>query len=122
MRKTKLRITPIDKHWKNFELLTDYQCTSGTRIPKGFITNFASSPKILWWIVSPMGSYGYAALEHDYLYSIADIPRKNIDKIFYQAMKRHEVKLWKRLPIYYAVRLFGGKYYKQEELKNENTQ
>ena len=39
-------------------------------VPKGFITDFASSPKILWPILPPRGEYGKAAVIHDYCYFI----------------------------------------------------
>jgi hypothetical protein len=36
--------------------------------PPGFLTDFASVPKIFWKILPPNGRYGKAAVIHDYCY------------------------------------------------------
>jgi hypothetical protein len=42
-------------------------------IPVGFVTDFASIPKILWNILPPVGTYGKAAVVHDYLYRKGEV-------------------------------------------------
>lgn len=37
-------------------------------IPAGFITDFASIPRMLWPVLPPTGQYGKAAVIHDWLY------------------------------------------------------
>jgi len=37
-------------------------------IPKGFVTDYASVPRYLWWLYPPVGGYDDAAVVHDYLY------------------------------------------------------
>ena len=37
-------------------------------IPNGFITDFASVPRLFWNIFPPIGNYRNAAIVHDYLY------------------------------------------------------
>ena len=39
-------------------------------IPVGFVTNFASIPKILWSILPPIGKYTSISILHDYLYYV----------------------------------------------------
>jgi hypothetical protein len=80
-------------------------------IPKGFITDFASTPAMLYSIFPPIGLYNKAAMIHDYLYSTKTLPRKNADLYFLQAMKVLGVSKWRRYAMYYAVRLFGSKSY-----------
>ncbi len=78
------------------------------RIPKGFITDGASIPKIFWSIIGgPWGKYGYAAVVHDYLYHTKKYTRKKSDQIFLEAMKVLGVSWWKRRIMYQAVRWAG---------------
>lgn len=37
------------------------------RVPMGFVTDFASVPRFLHWLVSPYGAYTRAAVLHDWL-------------------------------------------------------
>ncbi len=96
-------------------------------IPFGFKTDFASVPRLFWWLVSPWGRHGKAAVVHDRLYQSIRImltdplyksmfdyfdyaqkdPRKFSDDIFLEAMGVLEVKNWRKYPMYWAVRLFG---------------
>lgn len=72
------------------------------KIPKGFITNFASSLLIKFGEKS--------ATLHDYLYSIK-IGRALADKIFLEALKSENVSFASRWACYIGVRLFGWGYY-----------
>ena len=89
-------------------------------IPKGFVTDFASVPRIMWPIISPWGKHKVAAVVHDYLYrqhtldlDLNEISRKQCDRVFRLLMKRSGVAWWKRTLMYTAVRLFGGKSWKK---------
>jgi len=59
------------------------------KIPVGFETDFASVPRILWWVFSPWDVYGNAAVIHDWLYWDQDpkLTRRISDEIFLQGMK-----------------------------------
>lgn len=37
-------------------------------VPMNFVTDYASTPWFLWWILPPFGPYKFAAVIHDYLY------------------------------------------------------
>jgi hypothetical protein len=81
-------------------------------IKKGFITDFASIPKLFWSILSPTGKYAIASLIHDYLYSqTTNLKRKECDRIFLKLMKIYGVSLIIRYLIYFFVRLFGKFYF-----------
>ncbi len=95
--------------------------------PARFVTDFASIPRFLWWLLPAWGRYGQAAVIHDYLYGGGTIvwdtdepmslsmelcippTRKNADQIMLEAMGVLNVKLWKKRLIYRGVRL-GGWY------------
>lgn len=85
-------------------------------VPAGFLTDGATVPRLMWWLVPPQGRHGMAALVHDYLcerqtlYSkgeLIKIDRKQADKIFNEAMKVSQVNTGIRWLMYGAVRLWG---------------
>ncbi len=80
-------------------------------VPEGTITDLASVPRILWAIFPPHGRYAKAAIIHDYLYSNALGTKAWADRVFLEAMEVLSVPRWRRLVMYWGVRLFGkGKY------------
>lgn len=90
-------------------LLLEPLVTDEYTIPLGFVTDFASVPRVLWGIFPPNGKYRNAAVVHDYMYvhAITGV-KKNADKLFLKNMKALGVPWWKRQAMYYAVRI-GGK-------------
>ncbi|MCK5602323.1 DUF1353 domain-containing protein [Candidatus Pacearchaeota archaeon] len=103
-----LKKVPNTGNIAKFEVTEDYKCeVSDIVIPKGFITDGASIPRIFWPVFPPFGQYFNAAVEHDYLYSITYQTRKEGDKIFLEQMKNDGVKWFTRKMIYRAVRMFG---------------
>ena len=48
--------------------LGDPDGPESVQIPVGFVTDFASVPRLLWSIFPPTGGYGKAAVIHDWLY------------------------------------------------------
>lgn len=106
------------EHWvvtQGFEYyIGETGSTSYVYIPQGYLTDGASAPLWISRIVPPMGSYGAAAIVHDYLCEYLTvqtatgergITRAQGDAIFYDAMRVLGVPLWKRLVMYSAVRL-----------------
>jgi len=90
-------------------------------VPKGFTTDLASVPRVLWVFFPPFGKYTRAAIVHDYLYSELNdtgINRYWADKIFYHIMQELGVAGYKRAPMYQAVRMFGEPAWKKK-LQNE---
>ena len=76
-------------------------------VPVGFVTDFASTPPPIWWLIPPWGKYGKAAVVHDYLYMVKTRTRKQADVIFREAMVVLGVPEWQVVVMYYSVRLFG---------------
>ena len=78
------------------------------RVPKGFITDFASIPRLFWsFIGHPTGRYGKAAIVHDWCYFKRVFTRKKCDQIFEEAMEVLGVNWFKRKAMYFSVRAFG---------------
>ena len=76
-------------------------------VPKGFVTDFASIPRLFWSILRPDGEYTYPAIIHDYLYWMQDRPRQEADDVFRSAMGDFSIDAPTANSIYLAVRAGG---------------
>ena len=85
------------------------------KLLKGFDFDAASIPKIFWSIIgSPFtGNYTTPAAIHDGLYAGEILDRKVCDDIFLDLMKQYKVSYVRRYAMYWAVRLGGGKVWKE---------
>jgi len=90
-------------------------------VPKGTMTDFASSPRVFWIIFPPDGQYTQAAVLHDYLYQTQPFSRKRADKIFLEAMGVLGVKWWVRYTKYLAVRAGARVPWKNYALKKKEA-
>lgn len=127
---SRLEVTPLDdgRRWQLIRGFNYYIGEEGgsdyVLAPTGFVTDFASVPRLFWPIVSPWGRWGKAAIIHDRLYqfhkkrrSFEDggtgwgvmllVTRGEADGIFLEAMTVLGVKPWRRKLMYWAVRAFG---------------
>lgn len=107
-------------YWR---LVTDVKFYVGDRsdnvwvyIPRGFLTDGATVPRLFWWLVPPLGRHGLAAIVHDYLCEhetlyteegLTQITRAEADKIFNEAMRVSQVNRLVRYTMYAAVRLYA---------------
>ncbi len=84
-------------------------------VKKGFDFDGASIPKWLWSLYgSPLnGNYVVASLIHDGLYASQKVTKCVSDKIFLDVMKQSNVEYIKRTSMYLAVKIFGGKDWKE---------
>lgn len=76
-------------------------------VPPGFVTDFASIPRVFWSVLRPDGEYAYAAVIHDYLYWTQTRSRKEADDILKMAMEDFDVGTVTVGTIYNAVRMGG---------------
>ena len=121
---TELVVTPLDdgRRWRVDEPF-EYWIEEVGRGPRvvvepGFITDFASVPRLFWNIFPPWGRYGKAAVVHDHLYQTLGliieqdgtekhISRARCDRIFLEAMAVLGVPAWKRWVMWAGVRMGG---------------
>lgn len=88
-------------------------------VEEGFVTDFASVPRMLWWLLPRWGVYGKAAVVHDYLYWKKIYNRKKSDEIFLEAMKVLKTpKIYYSL-LFYGVRFFGWYSWKRNSKINK---
>lgn len=118
----KLNELKYEKLFNNSYILTeDFEYQVGKlliRVPKGFVTDFASIPFFLWAILPPRGKYDEAAVVHDFLYSSKNcigINRKLADKIFKHIMKECGVNCFYRNALYLGVIQFGSVFFIKEK-------
>ncbi|MGB7601258.1 MAG: DUF1353 domain-containing protein [Candidatus Sulfotelmatobacter sp.] len=77
-------------------------------VPVGFVTDFASIPRVFWSFLPTDGDYAYAAVIHDFLYWTQSRPREVADQIFRMSMQDFKISSATIEVIYQAVRLGGG--------------
>lgn len=105
---TPLRVQYIDgDRWL---VLEEFRCCSEivgeVVIPVGFITDFNSTPRLLWNLVPPT-EYGEAALPHDLLYRTGRLNGEPIDRQTADRVHR-EFMLWRGAPAWKAAAMYAG--------------
>lgn len=87
-------VQPIDKD--KFRVYENYFYKE-VCVPKGFVTNGADIPRVLWSIFPPNSpEYLSAVVIHDYMCAKRDVfTYKEADKVFYEAMIEIGVSKWK---------------------------
>jgi len=77
-------------------------------VPKGFVTDLASIPRIFWASLRPDGDYAYAAILHDYLYWTQTSSRARADQVLEAVMRDFTITWVTRQAIFRAVRVGGS--------------
>lgn len=112
-----IRLSP-SKDGRHWLVLEYYEYEKNRFIHPGFVTDFASVPRVFWRALPPWGRYSEAALVHDFLYSHpGDFTRSDIDKFFYKRMKSLGVNWFQRWALYLGVKLFGWWSYNKRRNK-----
>ena len=83
-------------------------------VPLGFVTDFASVPRLpgAYWLAG--GKATKEAVIHDYLYRTRTGTRAQADAVFLEAMELNGQARWRRWLMWAGVRLFGWKAYPKE--------
>ena len=85
---------------------------SEVSVPKGFVTDFASIPRLFWSLLRPDGDYTYPAIIHDFLYWDQKVTRADADLTFKLAMEDFGIPPITVATIYNAVRIGGESSWK----------
>lgn len=94
-----------------FRLTQDY-VTPECIVPKGFITNGASSGRLLQSLYPSYDKYFPAAIVHDYMYATGFLPKEEADLLFKFNIEVRLGLSWKYYgPMYQSVKWFGGSHY-----------
>lgn len=112
---------------KNYEVVEDYTYDSGKykiTVPKGFIYDRASIPRVFWVLIDKDSLSNVAPLFHDLLYRYGGalptnqvtpyrkFSREETDDLFLELMTKSGVNKWRREAAYQAVRRGAGIYWK----------
>lgn len=103
---------------KDFSFYLDDEQRKRAVIPRGYLTDGASVPRPLWSLIPPWGSYGQAAVMHDWLCEYLrvwdtkenkwiPITRDECDNIFNIGMKALGVPNTTRRVMYSAVKVYS---------------
>ena len=89
-------------------------------VPRGFVTDLASVPRVFWSLFRPDGSYAYAAVLHDYLYWQQDRTIDEANTIFRFAMTDLKINDFQKATLFQAVDKFGpSSWAANRQLKSE---
>lgn len=91
-------------------------------VPKGFVTDFASVPRIFWPILPPDDEYLLPAIVHDWLYWDQSLSKEQADGIMKAAMEELKLASWKITAVYQAVSIFGGSAWTSNLRLKENME
>ncbi len=87
-------------------------------VPRGFVSDFASVPRIFWIAFPRTDKYTAAAVVHDYLYwqQPSECDQECADDLLLVAMEQAQVDYITRNAIYSAVRIAGSDAYEENAL------
>lgn len=108
--RSQLRVEAVDDtHWRLLESFTYDSEVAKARItvPAGFVTDFASVPRLPLAFLLTGDTAHMAAVVHDFLYSIKIFPRETADAVFYEAMRATGVPAWRAYLMWLGVRVGG---------------
>lgn len=102
----------------DFMLCAAFKLTINNKIftvPKGFISDLASIPRILWPIYAPNDTKTIGpAILHDYLYACPyNRSRKEIDALFYSALLNNRTSTSTAYFYWLGVRVFGRPHFRE---------
>ena len=116
-RDNRLKITPIGRNlWELVDNFYQRTALGFIIVDKGFKTDLASTPKILWPILPPHGRYTNAAVVHDFMLSHPKYTKFEADLAFYELLRRYDVGRFKAWIMFKAVRIFGGRKTKPKSI------
>lgn len=106
----RLKVEQVDAtHWR---LLSEFRYDSDVAdsriiVPPGFVTDFASVPRVpvAFWLFGDTAHA--AAVVHDWLYTTGIFPKETADSVFLEAMLASGMSRWRAYPMYLGVK-FGG--------------
>jgi hypothetical protein len=93
---------------KQFRLSQPFRYDNGARhfdVPEDDVTDLASVPRFLTWLVPRYGRHTLAALLHDHLQDVPTVTGEQADELFRDAMGDTEVPLLRRWLMWSAVAL-----------------
>jgi len=112
-----LRVAPLPDG-RTWVLLTRFGF-GGDTAPAGFMTDFASIPRLFQNILPGWGTYGRGAVIHDWLYWSQYKTRREADGVLFSAMMAGGTGWITRWTIYLVLRPFGFVAWHRNRIERE---
>lgn len=121
---TELQVQKVKRrYWRlTSELIYHSELVGLVTVPVGFVTDFASVPRLPIAFLLVGDTAHTAAVIHDYLYRVNKMTRKRADEVFLEAMNAESTAKWRRRIMYLTVRLGGRrtwKRYRENEVSDD---
>jgi hypothetical protein len=115
---TSLDCREVDEFGGLWQLLAPlaYDCATLGKVvvvPSGFVTDFASVPRLPFFYLAEGGKGNKAAVVHDWLYSAQAVDRKQADQVLREALLASGYSSITANLFYAAVRVGGGSHWNE---------
>lgn len=101
--------------WRLYDVLGYWSdLVGGIAVPVGFVTDFASVPRIALSYLLVGNTAHAAAIIHDFLYrkdSAPNVSKEIADLVFKEAMATTKIPKWRQAVLYAGVRIGGSSAY-----------
>lgn len=102
---TRVVVEPVDAvTWRLVERLIYRGDEEIWLIPAGYVTDFATVPRIAVWLIPRFGAYTKAAILHDFLLTDTDVSSVDADNLFRRALRELGVPPVRRTLMWVGVR------------------
>lgn len=102
---TRVVVEPVDAvTWRLVERLIYRGDEEIWLIPAGYVTDFATVPRIAVWLIPRFGAYTKAAILHDWLLTDTDVSSVDADNLFRRALRELGVPPVRRTLMWVGVR------------------
>lgn len=121
---TQLHVEQIDDDgWRLLGQLVYYseRLKRSVAVPEGFVTDFASVPRLpfVYWLAG--GKATKAAVIHDFLYRKSGVSRADADAVFAEAMEATGQAAWRRGLMWFGLRIGGWTAYQEADASQGDT-
>lgn len=83
-------------------------------VPSGYVTDFASIPRLVAWRIRPLDRHAWAAVAHDWLYAVGEPGKRDrADKVFAERLALDGVWKPRATLMRQAVERFGAGGYRK---------
>jgi hypothetical protein len=98
-------VEPLDAvRWMMIEPVRYIGETETFVVPAGYVTDFATVPRIAVWLIPRFGSYTKAAILHDWLLTDSEVSSVDADNLFRRALRELGVPPVRRTLMWVGVR------------------
>ncbi|MEH6344306.1 MAG: DUF1353 domain-containing protein [Bermanella sp.] len=107
--------------WQDMKFVAQLEdkTMASIEVPRGFVTDLASTPRRFWAIYPPFGKYLSASILHDYLYWTQICERDVADSIFYQTMKASGVDQTTQALFLMVLRSQGAEAWRENKIDKQ---